>query len=124
MSKKRILIIDDESPIAEMIAEFCESFGCESKILNMGENVVEVSKAYHPDLVTMDLRMPETSGIEMIGMLKKDSLTKGIPVVVISSYSNVEEAHDALAMSAGVLPKPLKRSVLGDQLKKIFSKTS
>ena len=124
MGKKKILIIDDESPIAEMIAEFCESFECESKILNMGEDVVEVSKSYQPDLITMDLRMPKTSGIEMIGMLKGDLSTKAIPIVVISSYANVEEAHEALALSAGVLPKPIKRNVLGNHLKRIFSKAA
>ena len=123
MDKKKILIIDDESPIAEMIAQFCESYGFEPRILGLGEDVLETAKFYEPDLITMDLRMPDVSGIEMIEKLKGDPATKEIPVVVISSYANVEEAHEALAMSAGVLHKPVKRSALGTQLKTILGRT-
>lgn len=124
MDKKKILIIDDESPIADMIAEFCESFGFESRVMGLGEDVLEAVKSYVPDLITMDLRMPGESGIEMIGKLKDDPATKEIPVVVISSYANVEEAHESLSMSAGILQKPLNRNVLGGHLKAILGKAS
>ena len=116
MEKKKILIVDDESPIADMIADFCENFGFETKVLNSGENAVKTVKSFKPDLITMDLVMPETSGLEVIEMLKEDPECKGIPIIVISSFSGAEEASEILKLTRAVITKPVTMKVLGENI--------
>ena len=121
MEKKRILIVDDESPIAEMIAEFCQSFGFDTMILNSGEDVLEVVKSFRPDLLTLDLIMPAFSGLEVLEMLKGDEETRNIPVIVISSLGNSDSAHEVLKLSQGFLPKPLKMEALEEKIEAVLS---
>ncbi len=114
-------MVDDESQIAEIIAEFCESCGCETRILNMDENAVQAALNYRPDLITMDLMMPGMTGMELIEQLKANPQTKRIPIVVISFYAGAEEAHQALKLSQGVLSKPLKMKAFEEQIQSLLA---
>ena len=105
--KKRILIVDDEQPIADLIGDFCVLLGFETRILNGGEDILEEVKAFRPDLITMDLVMPELSGLEVIEMLKADPETKNIPIVVVSAFVGSSSAEDILSHCRGILAKPL-----------------
>ncbi len=116
MSQKKILIIDDEGPIAEMISDFCQTYGFETKVLNSGEIAVDVAKSYKPDVITLDLVMPETSGFEVVEMLKQDPETRKIPVIVISSYGWAKDAAKTFALAKAVVQKPVSMKVLGEQI--------
>jgi len=120
MADKRILIIDDEGNIADMIAAFCQSYGFETKVLNDGVVALEVAKEFKPDLITLDLVMPGTSGFEVVEMLKKDPETKNIPIIVISSYGWSEEAARAFNMTKSVVIKPVTRKVLGEKIETVL----
>ena len=119
--RKKVLVVDDESPIAEMIAEFCQSFGFTTMILNGGEDVLEVVKSSRPDVITLDLIMSEVSGIEVLESLKADEKTGNIPVIVISSLGNSDSAREVLKLSQGFLPKPLKMEALEEKIEAVLS---
>ena len=120
MADKKILIIDDEGNIADMIAAFCQSYGFETKVLNDGATALEVAKEFKPDLITLDLVMPGTSGFEVVEMLKKDPETSKIPIIVISSYGWSEEAARAFNMTKSVVIKPVTRKVLGEKIETVL----
>ena len=120
MADKKILIIDDEGNIADMIAAFCQSYGFETRVLNDGVVALEVAKEFKPDLITLDLVMPGTSGFEVVEMLKKDPETKNIPIIVISSYGWSEEAARAFNMTKSVVIKPVTRKVLGEKIETVL----
>ena len=119
--RKKVLVVDDESPIAEMIAEFCQSFGFDTMILNSGEDVLKVVKSLRPDLITLDLIMSEVSGIEVLEALKADEETRNVPVIVISSLGNSGSAHEVLKLSQGFLSKPLKMEALEEKIETVLS---
>ena len=118
---KKILIIEDEITIAEMISDICESFGFETKIVQEGEAAFDAVKAWRPDLITLGLIMPDFSGLEIRELLKDDEETKHIPVLVISALANSETAYKVLKLSQGFLPKPLKMKALEEKIQSALS---
>jgi CheY-like chemotaxis protein len=124
--KKKILVVDDERPIAELIAEFCELFGYETKVLNSGKNILDTVKSYNPDLITLDLLMPEVPGTAVLAVLKKDRQAKEIPVIVISSTigSGVEgPVIEASELSDNLLPKPISSNILKQKIQDLLEQT-
>ena len=113
---KKVLVVDDESPIADMLSLFCQAYGFETKVLTNGMDAVAVVKEYMPDLITMDLAMPGTSGAKVIEMLKNDETTKKIPIIVISAYAGAQEVAESLKLSDAVLQKPVRMETLKDKI--------
>ena len=119
--RKKILIVDDESPIAELIAEFCQMLGYETKILMSGEGVLAAVKSYMPTLVTLDLLMPNVTGFEVLKSLKEDSETKSIPVIVISAVVSEISGSEITELSQAILSKPVRLKKLKGTIEKVLS---
>jgi DNA-binding response OmpR family regulator len=80
----KILVIDDEPEITDIIETFLESAGYEVKSENSSTIGIERAKTYLPDLVLLDIMMPFMDGYEMCRELKKCEKTKNIPVVFLT----------------------------------------
>jgi signal transduction histidine kinase/GGDEF domain-containing protein len=85
--KKKIMIVDDERKIVESLHRFLEKFGY-SNITEAydGTEALERIASGIPDLVILDMMMPEMNGYEVIGRLKEDVKTEDIPVLIMSGY--------------------------------------
>jgi len=119
--KKRILVVDDEAPLAEMIAEYCEALGFRAKSLTSGEHMMEEVKAFSPDLITMDLSMPGMSGLEAIRILRGAPETKHIPILIISAVAdNPDAVRDVLKQCEGILKKPLRIKTMKERIESIL----
>ncbi|MBW2029541.1 MAG: response regulator [Deltaproteobacteria bacterium] len=86
---KKILIVDDDPDNVSIISLIVEDNGYESVSAYTGKEGLEMAKKEKPDLITLDLIMPEQSGITMFQELKKDPELCNIPVVIISGASEV-----------------------------------
>ena len=86
---KKILIVDDDPDNISIISLIVEDNGYISVSANNGKEGFELVKKEKPDLVTLDLIMPEQSGIVMFQELKKDPDLCDIPVVIISGASEI-----------------------------------
>lgn len=122
-TKKKILILDDESPIAELIGDFCGLLGFETKVLNSGENIVQVVREFQPDLITLDMVMPGMSGLEVLEVLKTDEDTKVIPVIIISSIANNLAMEGLVNQCKGILAKPIHMDKLQEKINKALART-
>ena len=124
--QKKILVVDDEAPIADLIAEFCEIIGYKTRVIYNGKEVVNAVKQFCPDLITLDLNMPDVPGATILTVLKKDSDTRSIPVLIISS--NVDSTNpsqqmdESLKLSQAILPKPIEIKTLRMQIDKALAK--
>jgi len=107
--KKRILLVEDHSDIRRLMAYFLERAGYDVVEAETGLAAIERANATHPDLITMDLGLPDIRGDEAIARLKLDPITKHIPVIVITAFYGdaplVESALEAGACE--VLYKPV-----------------
>ncbi len=86
---KKIMIVDDDPDNISIISLIVEDNGYTSVSANNGKEGFELAKKEKPDLITLDLIMPEQSGIVMFQHLKKDPDLCDIPVVIISGASEV-----------------------------------
>lgn len=97
---KKILLIEDDVFLVRVYGKFLEREGYEVVILETGTNAVSVAKSEKPDLIILDIIMPETDGFDALQMLKEDDLTKKIPVMVLTNLSTDEDKKKALDMGA------------------------
>ncbi len=82
---KRILICDDDPAILRVLQVNLEVEGYETLLAHHGEEALKIARAEHPDLVILDIMMPRMDGYETCEAIKKDPLTKDIPVVFLSA---------------------------------------
>ena len=80
----KVLYIDDEPEITEIVQAYFTSAGHHCVIENSAKEAINKAKSTSPDIILLDIKMPEISGLEICSMLKKDSDTADIPVILLS----------------------------------------
>ena len=85
MDKKRILIVDDQKDIVELIRFKLENEGFECLVAFDGEEGLQKAKKEDPDLILMDIMMPKINGYQVCRLLKSDENYKNIPIIMLSA---------------------------------------
>jgi DNA-binding response OmpR family regulator len=80
----KILVVDDEPEITDIVETFLENAGYQVKSENSSETGIDTAKAFLPDLVLLDIMMPEMDGYQICSELKGCQETKNIPVVFLT----------------------------------------
>jgi two-component system response regulator VicR len=84
-STKMILCIEDEPEMIDLIRLILSRRGFEIRGANGGQEGLEIIRKEHPDLILLDLMMPEMDGWEVYQQMKADEATKDIPVIVVTA---------------------------------------
>jgi CheY-like chemotaxis protein len=106
--KKKILIADDNSEIRRLLVLHLGQSGYDTVEAATGYEAVEKARATLPDLIVMDLAMPDGTGDEAIISLKADRLTQDIPVIVLTALLGGPLVDRAIAAGAAeLLHKPV-----------------
>lgn len=119
----KVLIVDDIKTNCELIREILKSSGNDFIIeeLYNGKDVLNFSKDFNPDLILLDLMMPEVSGIDVIDFLKKDPQTKEIPIIVITAYDSEENLLKSFNIGAiDYIKKPINKTELLSRINKVL----
>ena len=116
VDRLRILVVDDQSSVRELLRAVLESDGHEIEEASDGESAVEKLRGGFHDLVVMDIRMPGLDGVEALARMKEISPQTG--VVMMTAYASVETAVKAMKLGAfDYITKPIDidevRSVIG-----------
>lgn len=107
MDETRILIIDDEQAIVESFENYLEDYDYEILTASNGRQGLEIFEREKPDLILVDLRMPELGGLQVLEQVGKDSPTT--PLIVVSGTGNISDAVDAIQKGAwDYLLKPVE----------------
>jgi len=110
LKDKLILVIDDESDARILLLDLLEGYGCRVIAASSGEQGLRMAREFRPDLITVDLIMPEMDGWQLVKELKNDSQLKEIPIVVVSIV--VKEQAGKILGAVDVVEKPLIRENL------------
>ncbi len=105
-TRMKALIIDDEIFIRESLSIFLEDEGFEVLLAENGRIGVEEFKKNNPDIVILDLRMPEMSGMEVIPRIRE--ISDLVPIIIVSGNNEVSDAVEALRVGAwDYITKPI-----------------
>jgi len=91
MERKKILIVDDEKKIRELLELRLIDEGFQVFQAADGEDGVEQARKHSPDLIIMDVMMPKMDGAEAVSVLQQDQSTKDIPIIFLTSMITKEE---------------------------------
>ncbi len=114
----RILIVDDKVFNQKLMKVYLDTFGCASDFAHNGHQALEMIRGGHYDICLMDLHMPDMSGFEAAGIIRRD-IDRELPVIALTASALKEDEDRALASGMNAyLVKPVERHVLKEQLLK------
>ncbi|HKI55454.1 MAG TPA: response regulator [Anaerolineales bacterium] len=96
----KILIVDDDVTITELMKSLVSMEGHEPTTVNDSLQAMEVAKSVDPDLITLDLMMPGLTGFELCKMLSEDPDFSKTPIIIISARDDPESKRQALEAGA------------------------
>ncbi|WP_440893818.1 phosphate regulon transcriptional regulator PhoB [Aeromonas dhakensis] len=122
---KRILVVEDEAPIREMLCFVLEQRGYETvEAEDFADGLAKVREPY-PELIVLDWMMPGGSGIQFIKQLKQDEVTRQIPVVMLTARGEEEDKVRGLEAGADdYITKPFSPKELTARLHAVMRRVS
>ena len=109
---KRILILDDDQDILDVVSFLLTDSGYEVQTLNTGEEVFAVISQFNPDLVLMDVMLAQLDGRVICTKIKADEQTLHIPVILISGTHDLARTLDQIGAPNDFMAKPFDIDVL------------
>ena len=128
---KKILIVDDEPDVATYLEMMLRDSGFETMIAKDGREGLEMVRREKPDLVTLDISMPEASGTRFYKEIKTDPELAKIPVVIVTAvtgyggdpyaYKKFISERRQVPPPEGFFPKPVEREEFLKAVKELLS---
>jgi len=108
MDQKTVLIVEDEEDAAELFAEMMRVSGFRVLKTSSSTPALTMMSAEKPDLVILDIMMPEISGLDILRQMRRDPALADIPVVVVSAKSMPADIKNGMEAGASMyLSKPV-----------------
>ncbi len=124
--KKRILVVDDEPDIASIVQTNLEMEGFEVEVAYDGVEGLEKVKANPPDIIVLDVMMPEKDGYQMCKEIKNDERYADIPVIMLTAVGDHVTTtryshHDGTSMEAeDYIAKPASAEEITESVKRLI----
>ena len=125
VSQKTILSIDDEPDVLTYLSTLLEDHGYATISAKDGEEALAKLKASLPDLITLDISMPEKSGVKLYREIKEDSRWKKIPIIIVTGVSEDFQKFISTRRQVpppeGYLSKPINQEEILELIRKLTS---
>lgn len=112
--KKRILIVDDQKDVTEPLKFYLEKAGYEVRAEYTGKGALSATKAFMPNLILLDIVMPDVDGGDVASEIREDATVKVVPIVFLTAAVTKEEvdAQGGVVGGKPILSKLTKLSTL------------
>ena len=111
----RVLIVDDDADCATGLAEAVEDLGAEARICLRGEDALAATRAFHPEMIFLDLEMPGLSGFDIAAAIRTLTSLNAIKLIAISGHNDADAKRGTAKAGFDLhLAKPIRLSVLED----------
>lgn len=124
-SAQKILVVDDEEPILELLKYNLEKEGYDVRAASDGTQAVETAKKFHPDLVLLDIMMPKMDGVEACRQLR--AMPELVNTFIVFLTARTEEYSEIAAFDGGAddyIQKPIKPRALMSRISALFRRDS
>jgi len=117
----KVLVVDDEEPILELLKYNLEKQGYDVRTANDGQVAVDIAKKFHPDLVLLDIMMPKVDGVEACRQLR--AMPELVNTYIVFLTARAEEYSEVAAFDVGAddyILKPIKPRALMSRISALF----
>ncbi|WP_050478305.1 response regulator [Herbaspirillum rhizosphaerae] len=121
-NSRRILVIEDDMAFSLILRDLAHEMGYQCIVVHSANEGVAAAGLYHPNAIVLDMNLPDFSGLGVLDQIKRNPVTRHIPVHVVSVADYVQEAMERGAV--GYALKPVQRKELVDAFKKLEAKFS
>lgn len=87
LSPKKVLIVEDNALNLKLLYDILEYHGYSLLTTERGEDAVVIAREHQPDLILMDIQLPDITGMEAARQLKADEHTKEIPIIAVTAFA-------------------------------------
>ena len=116
---EKILVVEDEQDLRELVSKYFVDMGYQVVVAADGTDALDLAKEEKPQIILLDLKMPELDGLEICKKLKANERTKTIPIIIVTAYNN--QLNEALAAGADdFVAKPVHLLDLSVRVKSIL----
>jgi two-component system alkaline phosphatase synthesis response regulator PhoP len=122
---QKVLVVDDEEPILELLKYNLEKQGYDVRTAIDGQVAVDVAKKFHPDLVLLDIMMPKVDGVEACRQLR--AMPELVNTYIVFLTARAEEYSEVAAFDVGAddyILKPIKPRALMSRISALFRRDS
>ena len=117
----RVLIVEDEPSIAEMLQLVCDLAGADARVAANGRAALDTLMGFMPDLILTDFMMPVMDGCEFVNIMRKDPAFSHVPVIVMTS---APEAAARRCEGETIVAKPIDIDDLLRRLREIAAEAT
>ena len=122
MPKKKILIVEDEESIRELVCILLTARGYEVRGVADGQAALDAVAEEPPDLVLLDIMLPELGGFEVCRLIKETAETQHIPVIMLTAKKSLEDLARGEEVGADwYITKPFKTSTVIEAIQKFLN---
>jgi two-component system phosphate regulon response regulator PhoB len=121
MAREKILVVDDEEDLLKLLSYNLVNSGYRVDCVTTGEDALDKARNYPPDLILLDLMLPGIDGLDLCRILKNDSRTSRIPVIMLTAKG--EEADIVVGLELGAedyITKPFSPRILTARIKAVL----
>jgi two-component system phosphate regulon response regulator PhoB len=125
MAKERVLVVDDEEDILELVRYNLNKDGYKISCALTGEEAIRMARAEAYDLIILDLMLPGIDGLEVTRKLKDESKTRGVPVVMLTAKGEESDVVTGLELGADdYITKPFSPRILTARVRAVLRRKS
>ena len=122
MAKVRILIVEDDSGISDFVNLELQHEGFDTEVADNGRIALEKFEAFNPDLILLDIMLPELSGLEVLRRIRK---TSTVPVIILTARGETYDRVNGLDAGADdYIPKPFEIEELLARMRAVLRRIS
>lgn len=117
----RILVVDDDQSVAQMLVEYIEMCGYQAAVEPDGLRALQHVDLRRPDMVVLDLMLPVVTGVEVARRLRQDPGSNDIPILAITAVERSDDMSDVLMVDR-IMSKPLDLERLGAEIHDLLAR--
>ncbi len=117
---KKVLVVEDNELNMKLFCDLLDAFGFETVQSRDGLKAVELARAHKPDLIIMDIQLPEVSGLDLTRWIKDDATIKHVPIMAVTAFAMRQD--ERLVREAGCeayMSKPIQMSAFISEVKRL-----
>ena len=108
-ASKKVLVVEDNELNMKLFCDLLDAYGYEPIRSPDGTQAIDLARAENPDLIIMDIQLPDVSGLDLTRWIKDDDLIKDIPIMAVTAFAmRQDEQHVREAGCEAYMSKPIQ----------------